>query len=193
MRKLLADEIVRIKPLLVGIKHIRDVERLPIVFIGETFALAIYDGGSYSAGGRQSYTAPFIRFITFVSSNGSQNANGVATDLAAKSDPDLYKAVRAYPRSDKQARELLENCRKLDALAVSLLPAAHEQIAEKARARDARYAAEEAAARRLSGFKTAEADILAEVKRLLDEGLLDGSNMLAALRDAAVRRRDNAD
>ena len=143
---------------------------------GTLAVLDVFVGGSHCAGGRSYYAAAGIsvRDIT-----GGQ-AGIDALRLACAQRPDLAAIISGrYPRSAKAATAVLDAFKEIDAVAAELLPECERDL--QVRRNEAKIRNDLANAK-----SDAESRLKSEVLRLFDEGVLDGSNSMAGLREIAA-------
>jgi hypothetical protein len=108
---------------------------------------------------------------------------------AREKHPELWKAVERVPRSDRQAKEILEIAAAIDVIAVGLLPAVEAEMAledEQRRATARERQMQEAADRVTSR-------IVAEVMLLAEEGALDGERKFGRLKSLSDELRSFRD
>ena len=136
-----------------------------------------FGGGAYTNNGGRQYATASVHAI---SNRDLGEASRLALRRAKEAHSDITARIEGrYPRGNAAETAVLAAARELDALAAALLPECEREIEAQVREK-----AEKAAA--ANAVWTARSGLEAKVVRLLDEGLLDGSNALAQLREFAL-------
>jgi hypothetical protein len=154
-----------------------------IVFGGDMLCLRHFGGDRYSDNGGGGYSAADLSLLPRFAND---KVVVCVAKLLKQAFPELVAVVQKFPRSNAQAQEVLRQAADLDRLAQDLIPAATAQVeAEEA-------AAEQLRVSRNSSYDLdaiCRKDLIDEVLRLDDDGLLDDSNALASLKALAIRMR----
>lgn len=166
----------------------RDASTGHIVFGGDFVVLEFSGAGTYYNRGRHYVSASLrlrMRFRPFdIASAGRR-----ALEKVKLEQPDLIAAVTEVPRSDKQAIQILATARKIDESVARHVPEMEILIAAE-EAEKTRISEQEQAGRRKQAIEEdVKEAMFAEVMRLDEEGLLDGSNALSVLKALADRIR----
>jgi len=150
-----------------------------VVFGGEAVIVTCSDGGTYYNRGPQ-----YVAASMSVRARHDDDVTRKAFSLARAARPELFEALKSIPKSDQQAtRMLTEIAPALDAAVAALLPQARAEIEAEQAEKERAHRAHEV--RRAENEVAPE--LVAEVMRLNDEGLLDGSNALSGLKALAER------
>jgi hypothetical protein len=158
----------------------------PVVFGGEAVCATCFEGGSYSDNGGRNYVTAEVELRPRYEHKPDYVQ---ALRMAKEEHPDIVERFKRFPRSDRQARELLELAGQFDRTAAGHLEAARAIVdaAEAERVRQMQMASRALLVRRIASGVLVE-----EVLHLFKQGLLDDSNALKGLRDIA-ERMDRAD
>lgn len=142
------------------------------VFVGKVIALGYRVNGEEQSRPR-------------LQARSSDASVAAAAGLGRAHYPETCAAVEVVPVDDDHAAQILEKAAELDRLCLSLMTSARVLVEVNKEATTHRKRREAAA----EAERLVRTDLADEVFRLLDEGLLDDSNVLAQLKRLAERIR----